>query len=104
MKYSIAKKCRVNGDGTYTYGDLETLAVDGAYRKKGLASQLIKRFENECQHNFSLQKWDDDIEPILDITVFSSNYEAIALYKKLGYEVYESSRGYMHAWKPLMRK
>ena len=105
MKYSIEKKNRGNQDRTYTYGDLETLAIDASYRKQGLATQLITRFEDVCNDKFSLKKWKDvDFEPILEIIVFSSNKEAIALYKKLGYELSDSSKGYKHARKSLVDK
>ena len=68
-----------------------------------MATQFIQKFEDICKDKFSLKKWEDvNFEPILEIIVFSRNKEAIALYKKLGYELFDLSCGYKHARKSLV--
>ena len=67
--------------------DIMNVAVDPAYRRQGVAEQLLLRLEQDLK--------DEDVHS-LTLEVRPSNTPAVSLYEKLGYKQVGCRRGYYH--------
>lgn len=67
--------------------DIMNVAVDPAYRRQGIAEQLLLRLEQDLK--------DEDVHS-LTLEVRPSNTPAVSLYEKLGYKQVGCRRGYYH--------
>lgn len=63
---------------TFTSATVMAIGVLPEYRKRGIATSLMKKMEEICRAQEETVEW-------ITLEVRESNEEAIALYKKLGY-------------------
>ena len=63
---------------TFTSATVMAIGVKPEYRKRGIATSLMKKMEEICRAQEETVEW-------ITLEVRESNEEAIALYKKLGY-------------------
>jgi ribosomal protein S18 acetylase RimI-like enzyme len=70
---------RSRGKSSSVDGCINGLAVHKNYRKQGIAQLLLSACENDYKNNSDLRQ--------LQLTVFTSNRDAIKLYKKYGFSV-----------------
>ncbi|GAU97837.1 hypothetical protein RvY_09066-2 [Ramazzottius varieornatus] len=70
---------KVEGDGMNWHSHITALSVDMFHRRCGIASDLMRRFEEASNRRKAY---------FCDLYVRVSNHTAVEMYKKMGYSVY----------------